>query len=65
MIWSMEAAEEDADKDPEEVTMNAITSIASSILQCLDFTWDAPGRNPSGTMPLLDTMIWVGYPSRT
>ena len=65
MIWTPEAAEQDAGKDPEQVTMEAVTNMASSILACLQFTWDSPAQNKTGMMPLLDTMIWVGQSARS
>ena len=58
--WTQEQLELDKTKDPQEVTMTAIAAMASSILSCLEFTWDAPCLNPSKKMPVLDTQVWVG-----
>ena len=45
--------------------MEAFASMASSILECLNFTWDANSNNREGMMPVLDTKVWVGAPCRT
>ena len=47
------------------ITMKAVTCNVSSILTCLQFTWDSPKQNKTGMMPLLDTMIWVGQSARS
>ena len=65
MVWTTEAEMEDKDRNPEQVTMQAFADMASSIMDCLNFTWDAPSLNSNGMMPVLDTMVWVGTPMRT
>ena len=58
--WTNEQFEIDRAKDPQEVTMTAIAAMASSILSCLEFTWDAPYKNQTNKIPVLDTHVWVG-----
>ena len=38
--------------------------MASSILGCLNFTWDTPCSNPNKRLPVLDTELWVGEQAR-
>ena len=45
--------------------MEAFSQMASGVMKCLNFTWDAPSKNQNLKMPFLDTMIWVGTPQRT
>ena len=63
-IWTQEAHEEDEGKTSEEITMSAVQEMSSSIMKCLNFTWDSPGKNPNNGMPVLDTTMWVGIPER-
>ena len=39
--------------------MEAISSMASSVIDCLNFTWDSPKCSETGKMPVLDLQIWV------
>ena len=39
--------------------------MASSILECLNFTWDTPNDNQNMMMPVLYTMVWIGRETRT
>ena len=39
--------------------------MASSIMGCLEFTWDSPSQPPDSKMPILDTKIWVDIPTRS
>ena len=57
--WDQEEAIKDKDKDPQEITMSAFAAMASSQLECLNFTWDSPSNNANNKMPVLDTMVWV------
>ena len=65
MIWPQEMETKDRDRSLEDITMTAMADMASSVLQCLDFTWDTPSRNKNNKMPVLDTMVWVGRSQRT
>ena len=38
--------------------------MASNIISCLKLMYDAPSCNPRGTMPVLDTEMWVGQEER-
>ena len=49
---------------PQAITMEAIKDMASSVIGCLNFTWDYPGNNTDKTMPVLGTAMWIGYPTR-
>ena len=64
LMWSTENELQDREKDPEILTMDLFSSIASSIMKCLQFTWDSPNNNATGTMPVLDTKMWVGLEAR-
>ena len=61
-IKTEDTVAEDEDKDMEIVTMQQFAKAASSVINCLNFTWDCPGKNLSNRMPVLDTQLWVGYP---
>ena len=63
-IWTKEAYEEDKDLNSELVTMNAVRTMASDLLKCLNFTSDCPSQNVGGRMPVLDTAVWIGTPER-
>ena len=65
MIWSLDMESEDRDRSLEDIRTTAVEDMASSVLQCLDFTWDTPSRNQNQKMPVLDTMVWVGRSQRT
>ena len=45
--------------------MEAISSMVSSVIHCLNFTWDCPNRNKDLRMPVLDTYMWIGVSTRT
>ena len=60
LVWSREWELEDRDKSPEVITMTAIASLASSIVKCLNFTYDCPDSRTGTKMPVLDTYMWVG-----
>ena len=64
LLWSPEHQKEDEGKNEEELTMEVFKNIASSILQCLDFTYDCPSLNSSKKMPVLDTQMWMDFPQR-
>ena len=64
LIWSAEDEILDKDKTQEEVTMLAFSEMVSSILKCLQFTWDVPNQDNRFRMPVLDTVMWVGTPTR-
>ena len=40
------------------------SKMASSVLNCLNFTHDHPEANPEKRMPVLDTHIWMGTEAR-
>ena len=68
MVWSKEC--EDADRKGGSeggkiVSMEEFAKMASSIVNCLKFTYDCPQMNANGTMPVLDTQMWVGCETRT
>ena len=65
MIWTPKAQMEDGNKNPEQVTIEAFSQMASGVMKYLNFTWDAPSKNQNLMMPDLDTMIWVGTPQKT
>ena len=44
--------------------MRAIRDMASSVMKCLNFTWDAPSLHKDGKMPVLDTAMWMGLAER-
>ena len=60
LIWTPEMEQEDAGISNEVVTMKALGSIASGVINCLNFTYDCPEMNSSAVMPVIDTKIWVG-----
>ena len=49
---------------PEVITMKALGSIESGVINYLNFTYDCPELNSSAGMPVLDTTIWVGQEAR-
>ena len=63
-MWSTENELQDREKDSEILTMEIFSLLASSILKYLQFTWDSPNNNATGTMPVLDTQMWVGLEAR-
>ena len=63
-IWSQDNFIADCNRDLEEMTMEQVAAMASSILNCLNFTWDAPSLHPGREMPVLDTVMWLGIPQR-
>ena len=65
MTWSQEVEQKDAGNDQETSTMEAFIEIFSSILRCLNFTWNFPSRNTSGMRPVLETQMWIGVPTRS
>ena len=59
MEWRLEWEEEDAALKPDCVTAKVMASIMSSIDPDIQLTWDAPGNNPDGRMPVLDLKLWL------
>ena len=45
--------------------MEQFSIMASSLVNCLDFTWDIPSNHSNGMMPVLDTQMWVGEQARS
>ena len=66
MVWDKEDEDMDiANKvSVEKNTMEQFTNMASNIISCLKLMYDAPSCNPRGTMPVLDTEMWVGQEER-
>ena len=60
LIWTPEMEQEDAGISNEVVTMKALWSKASGVINCLNFTYDCPDLNSSEGMSVLDTTICVG-----
>ena len=50
---------EDEALKPDCVTAKVMASIMSSIDPDIQLTWDAPGNNPDGRMPVLDLRLWL------
>ena len=63
-IWTIEAELEDAKRDPQEITMAVISAMASSVVDCLRFSWDYPAQNANKKMAVLNTAMWIGYSRR-
>ena len=65
-MWSLEAEKEDKENkvDPEVNTMTQFAAMASSISNCLKFTFDSPKLNRNQTMPVLEPAMWVGREKR-
>ena len=59
MEWRAEWEEEDLEMKPDCVTARTMASIMSSIDPDIQLTWDAPGNNPDGRMPVLDLKLWM------
>ena len=61
MMWTPETEQEDRENnvDPDILTMREIAKMAGDIEKCLRFTFDTPRMNKSGSMPVLDTQIWM------
>ena len=53
--WSPEKQEADvtANLKPDERSLRLIAEMGSSILECLEFTYDTPSQNPNLRMPVL------------
>ena len=65
--WDPQSQERDANETPEQAeirTMTEVQKIASSVLECLNFTNDTPANNATLKMPVLDTQMWVGEEAR-
>ena len=45
-------------------TLKPFSLLATSVLQCLKFTYDSPEANQSARMPVLDTEMWLGEEHR-
>ena len=41
------------------MTMAEFTKLCSSVIQCMNFTFDIPELNSNGCMPVLDVQIWM------
>ena len=65
MIWNPGTASSEEEEDRELLTMREYAKAASSVIGCLNFTWDSPGNNANKRMPVLDTQFWVGPPARS
>ena len=63
-IWSADSGAIDKVRSQEEVTMQAIRDMASDVMPCLNFTCYSLSQNADGTMPVLDTCMWVGVSTR-
>ena len=66
MVWSPEAQQEDTRNKcgQEEVTMREFSAMASSVMKCLNFTYDYPGPHNDYRMPVLDTAMWTSKEQR-
>ena len=64
LSWDSTKVAEDNLKDQEQMTMEIFCQMASSLVGCLEYTWDSPSRHPTGKMPVLDTEMWIGKPTR-
>ena len=58
MEFSPTKAETDKDQ-PAVWTAKVLQSIANSIEQCIQLTFDTPDMNENGRMPVLDLEIWT------
>ena len=67
LTWDKES--EDLDraegKNLHHLTLEIFTKMAESVTTFLKFTWDAPDKNASGEMPVLDTTVWLQRENRS
>ena len=66
MQWNLESQEEDVRNRccQEEVIMREFATMASSIIKCLNFTYNFPGHHNDYSMPVLDTAMWTSMEHR-
>ena len=66
MVWTSHQEQQDREVkiNMEKVTMEEISKMAGTVLGCLRFTFDTPSMNPTNTMPVLDTQIWMKQEER-
>ena len=67
MVWSPKAYRKDstAGRLIQHVTMSEFTKLCSSIIECMNFTFDIPQLNDNKCMPVLDIQVWMGQQYRT
>ena len=58
MEYSKELDEKDTRSDDER-TAETMVKIANSLEKNIQFTWDVPGKNSNGRMPVLDLAVWI------
>ena len=58
MEYSKELDEKDTRSDDEK-TAEIRVKIANSLEKNIQFTWDVPGKNSNGRMPVLDLAVWI------
>ena len=63
--WEQDKVAQDQAKNQEQHTMDVFSEMASSLIGCLEFTWDSPSMHQTGMMPVLDTVMWMGKPTRS
>ena len=59
MEWTQKTWFEDQNKQPDCITASTMSNIMNSIDEDIQFTWDAPGNNENGRMPVLDNTDMV------
>ena len=66
MLWSQEWEEDDRKNgtNPEEATVKEVAKMASTVINNIRFTYDAPCMSDSMTLAVLDTQIWMGEEQR-
>ena len=62
VVWTPETESQDQSRTEDEVTMEVLRSIASSVFNYLKFTAETSGGEDN-PLPCLDTQFWVGTPS--
>ena len=62
--WDPETDKRDREEgtNMERITMEEVAKLSSGLISGLKFTWDIPPDE--GSMPVLDTMCWMGVETR-
>ena len=66
LFWDQGAETKDrkSGKSREDLTIEKYTKLAGGVLIFLKFMWDSPQQHEDGTMPDLDTCMWMGKEER-
>ena len=61
LVTSTQFLSEDEDSEDDYRTFSLLASIANSIDEDLQFTYDVPSNHKSNRVPIMDLEVWIEY----